>query len=72
MGRDREQVLGESVVDFARDTSALLSDCAAELGEADCSPDARQQQPVGQEPEEVSLRDDTAGHDGREDVVEVG
>ena len=59
-------------MDLTRYTSALLGDGAAELGEADSAPDPREEQAVGQEPEEVSLRDDAAGYDGREDVVEVG
>src|SRR4029450_7671500 len=55
MGRDREQVLGEAVVDLARDPGPLLGHCATELREADRPPNAGEEQAGRGEAEEGRL-----------------
>ena len=70
--RDREQVLREPVVDLARDARALLGDGTPELGRPDRAPDADEQDRVGEQPQEVALRDVVARERRREDRVELG
>ena len=70
--RDGEEVLREPVVDLARDARPLLRDRAPELGVADRPPDADEQDPVGEQPQEVALRDEVARERRREDVVQLG
>ena len=59
-------------MDLAGDACALLRDRAAELGRPDRPPDADEQDPVGEEPQEVALRDVVARERRREDGVELG
>ena len=68
--RHREQVLREAVVDLPRDARALLGDRAAELGDADRPPDADDQHDVGEQPQEVALRDERRSGERRELEVE--
>ena len=56
---------------ISRATRALLGDGAAELGEADRPPDAHEQDAVGEQAQEVALRDVAAREQRREDVVEL-
>ena len=72
LGRDREQVLGEPVVDLARDARSLVRDRAAELRLADRPPDADDEDPVREDAQEVALEDEVARHDGRQDEVQIG
>ena len=68
--RDREQVLGEPVVNLARNTGTLLGDRPSELGAADRPPHADEQDAVGEHHDEVALRDVAGREQWREDVVE--
>ena len=70
--RDREEVLGEPVMDLARDACAFLGHGAPELGKADRPPDAGHEDAVRDEPQEVALGDERAGDRGREHVVKLG
>ena len=56
--RDGEEVLRQPVVDLARDPRPLLRDGAAELGKANCPPDADEQDRVGEETQVVAGRDE--------------
>ena len=71
MRRDREEVLGEPVVDLARDARPLVGDGAPELGGADRAPDADEQDAVREQAQEVALRDVVAREQRREDVVQL-
>src|SRR5262245_26108605 len=70
--RHGEEVLREPVVDLARDAGALLRHGAAELRVADRAPHAHEQHRVGEQAQEVALRDVAARELRREDVVELG
>ena len=59
--RDREQVLGQSVVDLARDARPLLRDGAPELGEADGPPRADEHDREREQAQEVALRRRSSG-----------
>src|SRR5207244_4042585 len=72
LGRDGEEVLRETVMDLARDAGPLLGDCPSELGGSDRPPDADQQDAVGEQPQEVALRDERTREERREDVVQLG
>ena len=72
VSRDRKQVLRQAVVDLSRDACALLGHGPAEFGEADRAPDADQQHAVGEQPQEVALRDVAVREQRREDVVQLG
>ena len=72
MCRDREQVLGEAVVDLAGDARALLRDSAPELRGADRAPHADEEHAVGEDPQVIAGRDRAARQQRRHDVVERG
>ena len=59
-------------MDLARDPRALLGDRAPELGEADRAPHADEEEAVGEQAEEVALRDEVARELGLEHVVQLG
>ena len=67
-----EKVLGQSVVNLARDARAFLRDGAPELGEPDGAPGAYEQDAEGEDTQEVRLRDRSAPQQGREEIVERG
>ena len=64
--RHGEEVLRETVVDFARDTGTFVRDCTAELREADRAPDADEQERVREHPQEVGARDRALRENGCE------
>ena len=70
MRRHGEEVLREAVVNLARDARAFLGDGAPELSRADRAPDADEQHAVGQQPQEVALRDEGRPGKRREDEVD--
>src|SRR5207302_9616543 len=62
-----EEVLGQSVVNLARDARAFLRDGAPELGEPDGAPGGYEQDAEGEDTQEVRLRDRSAPQQGREE-----
>ena len=68
--RDGEEVLRDAVVDLARDARALLRHRAAELGLEDRPPDPDHEYRVGQQRQEVGLRDLVAAEQGPEDQAQ--
>src|SRR5689334_2880171 len=58
-------------MDLTRDARPLLGDRAPELGVANRTPDADEQERIGEEAQEVALGDELVRDEWREDVVEV-
>ena len=59
-------------MDLAGDARPFVGDRTAELRCPDRPPDADEQDPVREEPEEVALRDEIARERWREDGVQLG
>jgi hypothetical protein len=70
--REREEILGEAVVDLTRDPCALLGDRAAELRRRDRAPHPDEQHAERDHAQEVSDRHRGARKERREDAVERG
>ncbi len=70
--REREQILREPVVDLARNPRPLLGDGSPELGAADRTPDADEQDDEREDAQKVALEDVVTRSSGREDVVQIG
>ena len=72
LGRDRKEVLGETVVDLARDAGPLLGDGAAELGLADRPRHSGEKHAEREQPQQVAREHVVARPERREHVVEIG
>jgi hypothetical protein len=70
--RDGEQVLRQPIVNLPRHARPLLGDRTAEDRKADRAPRTDEQEPVGEQSQEVGARHGTRREDGREDVVQRG
>ncbi len=72
MHRQREQVLGESVVDLPRHAGTLLCDGTAELRRADRAPRADEHQREGKQAQELAFGHVRRSARRREDQMQRG